>query len=204
MPRRQRRNRGGWKRRYLEASPRVWGGGVCEGTKGDGRGWAAKGRRDVSHSTYNLLQARRSAFLPQLLPLAAIWIRQMSFGGGVPFPLSPTPPPFLKTRFCVLINCFLAGRETLRGQQTPRVFIFDEPLLRPRTRANSGWLPITTEARNTRVPRGMNERGLRRRPLFLTARGFVEVSTCTSRVLFSHYTIHCLRLYQYSSLFRYL
>jgi len=47
----------------------------------------------------------------------------MSFGGGV-FPLRialyATGAAFLKSRFCVLINCFPAGRETLRGQRTPR------------------------------------------------------------------------------------
>lgn len=44
-----------------------------------------------------------------------------------PSALFSTLPSFLKTRFCVLINCFPAGRETLRGQRTSRVFIFDEP-----------------------------------------------------------------------------
>lgn len=104
--------------------------------------------------------------------------------------LPPALPSFLKTRFCALINCFPAGREMLRGQRTPRVFIFDEPLLRPRTRPNTGWLPITTKARNPRPARAGEERS--------TKASVVPDSSRFCRGFDVHFartfllTIHCL------------
>lgn len=134
------------------------------------------------------------SFLPQLLPLAAIWIRQMSFGGGVPLPslsqprCSPSLPSLLKEPFLRFNKLLSRGtRNATRTADAPRVYIWRTAA----ADAGQRWeVADNDESKKSSSRARDGEERSTRRPLFLTARGFVVVSTCT---LFSH-CIHCLGL----------